>query len=294
MTEIVSLIGYPLKHSVSPSMQQAAFDHYRLSIRYEEWETEPSRLGTAIDRLRQPGVIGANVTIPHKEAVVPLLDELDPLAADIGAVNTVVNRNGRLCGYNTDAPGCIRALRDAARFEPGRKSVLLIGAGGAARAVGFALVREGVGQLVIANRRQERAQALAESLQRNAGGTTEIGILSWQAIQSPEAIAGYDLVVNCTSLGTKHTPTENAIPLDPAAIPRHALIYDLVYNPIETPLLREAKRTGATVLGGLAMLVYQGAASFELWVGREPPTDIMFAEARKALGEDPTCQENAS
>ncbi len=283
MTQIVALIGHPLQHSISPVFQQAAFDYCQLNVRYEKWGTKMSHLKTTVDRLRQSSILGANVTIPHKEAVVPLLDELDELAARIGAVNTVVNRGGRLVGYNTDAHGFMMALRQEGGFEPRGKDVFLMGAGGAARSVGFALAEAGVKRLTIANRTPERAEGLAGSIRSKTGPDIEISTLTWEELESGKALLSSDLLVNCTSMGMKHGPMESNTPMGAGSIPKAALVYDLIYNPIETPLLREAKKAGAGVLGGLAMLVYQGAASFEIWVARKAPVDMMFEQARKSL-----------
>ena len=284
MSKCVALLGYPLGHSISPVFQQAAFDYCRLDVRYERWETETSYLQEAAGRLRQSRVLGANVTIPLKEAVMPLLDKVDQLAAQIGAVNTIVNREGKLFGYNTDASGFLRSLRQEGAFEPRGKRVALIGAGGAARAVAYALVRESVRKLTIVNRSAERAERLASSLGMYGGAEAVITTLPWEQAKSREALAGSDLIVNCTSLGMKHSPAEGEAPLAADSIPEDALVCDLVYNPIDTPLLIEARKSGARVLGGLAMLVYQGAESFRLWTDRQPPIDIMFKQANEALG----------
>jgi shikimate dehydrogenase len=159
MNGFVALIGYPIKHSISPAFQQASFDYYHLNIRYEKWEIESSGLKRAIDLLRQPSYLGSNVTIPYKEAVIPMLDSLDNLVVEIGAVNTIINRNGILSGYNTDAPAFIRALREEGGFEPEDKEAILLGAGGVARAAGLALLREKVKSLTIANRNLEGREA---------------------------------------------------------------------------------------------------------------------------------------
>lgn len=278
MTGYVGLIGYPLGHSVSPSMQQAAFDHYKLDLRYEAWETEPAQLGAIMERVRHPSTLGANITLPYKEAVLRLLDELDDLASQIGAVNTIVNREGRLFGYNTDAEGFLRALRQDGGFDPEGKRVVLLGAGGAARAASFALARAGVRSLVITDIIAERAQALASDLD-SLGSAVSVSV----AEHFIEALPPCDLVVNCTPVGMKHSSTEGQSPLDAELIPKGALVYDVVYNPIETPLLRDAKGAGARTLGGLAMLVYQGAMAFELWTGRAAPVDIMFEAAKGVL-----------
>ena len=284
MTKVVALIGYPLQHSVSPSFQQAAFDFYQLDIRYEKWEAEAPRLEATINRLRQPSVLGANVTIPYKEAVVSLVDEAAEVVRQIGAVNTIVQRDGKLFGYNTDAPGFVRALRYDGEFEPRGKRAVLLGAGGAARAVGFALVKEGVGCLTIVNRTLGRAGSLASVIRGTAGPHTEVVILPWAEVESGKALADCHLLVNCTSIGMRHSPTEGKSPIEAESLPRNALVCDLVYNPIETPLLKEAKKAGLGILGGLSMLVYQGAASFEVWTDKKAPIDIMFKRARESLG----------
>ncbi len=310
MTKYAGLIGYPVGHSISPAMQQAAFDHYKLDLRYELWETEPSELEDAVERLRQPQTLGANVTVPHKEAVIPSMDELDDLALEIGAVNTIVNRGGRLIGYNTDAGGFLRALRKEGGFDPAGKRAVLIGAGGVARAAGFALARAGVKSLVITDIITERAHVLASDLERSLARTQgppprscvdarEIGgvaSLDFQMHPIPEikvlspdeplfekTVSGCDLLVNCSPVGMKHSATEGKSPVEAKLVPKGALVYDVVYNPLETPLLTDAKRGGARTLSGLAMLVYQGAMSFEMWTGKEAPIDIMYKSAKKAL-----------
>ena len=158
-----------------------------------------------------------------------------------------------------------------------------MGAGGAARSVGFALAEAGVKRLTIANRTPERAEGLAGSIRSKTGPDIEISTLTWEELESGKALLSSDLLVNCTSMGMKHGPMESNTPMGAGSIPKAALVYDLIYNPIETPLLREAKKAGAGVLGGLAMLVYQGAASFEIWVARKAPVDMMFEQARKSL-----------
>ena len=286
MGKAVFLIGYPLRHSVSSAFQQAAFDHHHLDVRYENLETDGAGLETTVKNLRRPSVLGANVTIPHKERVPSLLDELDGPAAQIGAVNTIVNRGGRLIGFNTDAPGFMMALRHEARFECRGVSAVLLGSGGAARAVGFALVSEGAKRLIIANRTPERAENLAAFLRGQSGHDTEVVSQPWEGLRSGRIMPRCDLLVNCTSLGMRHSATEGRSPLDAAVIPKCVLVCDLVYNPEETPLLQEARKAGAVALGGLPMLVYQGAASFELWTRREAPLDIMFRKARETLSRD--------
>jgi shikimate dehydrogenase len=279
MTKFVGLIGYKLKHSISPQFQQAAFDYLRLDISYEVWETAKDDLPKVVEGIRDPSKLGANVTIPYKEAVLPLLDDVDNDARRIGAVNTIVNRGDKLIGYNTDASGFMRALREDG-FSPINKRVVLLGAGGVARAVGFALVDAGVKKLVILNRTQSRGEALAWDLKVS---DAEVVALSWKDGKTLTALGECDLLVNGTSVGMKDSAGEGRSPIGIGLIPKRALVYDVVYNPIETPLLAAAKKAGARTLGGLPMLVYQGAASLEFWTGKSAPIDIMMRTAKRAL-----------
>jgi shikimate dehydrogenase len=286
VTQFIGVIGYPLKHSISPDFQQAALDYYNLDMRYQAWEVEAGDLPSAIDQLRQLQNLGANITVPYKEAVVDLLDKIDDFAGLVGAVNTVVNSNGKLIGFNTDAPGFLKGLHHDAGFEPRDKKVLILGAGGAARAVGFSLLQEKVKALIIANRSLAKANNLAGALAKQVANSrmkTEIEAVQLPGTNLTKRVVQCQLIVNCTTVGMKSSSEEGLSPLAADLIPKGALVYDLVYNPLQTPLMRMAKAAGAKTIGGLPMLVYQGAASFKLWTGREAPLDIMLTAARKAL-----------
>ena len=278
MPQRLGIIGHPIGHSISPLFQQAALDAIEFDGTYEPWDVAPDGVGGFVSGLRSPGTLGINVTVPHKEAVIPFLDEVDDWASTAGAVNTIVNREGRLTGHNTDGIGFLRALREGAGFEPQGRAVLLLGAGGSARGVMYALARAGAARLVIANRTLERAQRLAQ-ISIDSGVPAEAVPLSG----APVAAANAALIVNCTSMGMVHGPDENGSPLYAADIPSTALVNDLVYNPLETPLLREAARAGAATLGGIQMLVYQGAASFEMWTGQPAPVPVMLEAATAAM-----------
>ncbi|TMB67033.1 MAG: shikimate dehydrogenase [Chloroflexi bacterium] len=280
MLKYLGVIGFPLKRSLSPVFQQAALNHLRLDIVYEAWPTASDGLQTRIKTMRSPTVLGANVTIPHKENVLAMLDEVDEVAGKIGAVNTIVNRDGRLFGYNTDLSGLMRALRDNGGFEPEGKRVVVAGAGGAARAVVAGLLEAGAASVTVINRTLSRANRLVEDLRPQAD-QSELRALpemyaSWAAV-----MGSCDLLLNCTSAGSAGFDSESPIPID--LIRSEMLVYDLVYDPAETPLLAEARKRGARVLGGLPMLVYQGATSFELWTGQKAPVDIMLEAARSAV-----------
>ena len=280
MDSELGIIGYPIGHSISPVFQQAALDHCGMDAAYRAWEVAPEQVGEFVQSLQRPGVLGINVTVPHKEAVIPYLDEVDDWATEAGAVNTIVNRDGRLTGHNTDGYGFLQGLKDGAGFEPAGQRVLVLGAGGAARGVVLALLREDVSQLLVANRTLARAEALVK-LAQPRGVPAQAIPLSWNEL-SLAAVAS-DLIVNCTTLGMAHGPDPSGAPLMMYQIPPTSLVYDLVYNPPETPLLREAVRAGAGVLGGIQMLVHQGAASFEMWTGQPAPVDVMLQAATDAM-----------
>ena len=280
MTQAVGLLGYPLSHSISPAFQQAAFDYYKLPVHYHLWSAPPESLAEEVGKIRGAEYLGANVTVPHKERALPLLDGLDAWARDVGAVNTIVKEGGDLVGYNTDAYGFMRSLRERAGFDAKDKSVLILGAGGAARAAAFSLAKEGVGSLTIANRSLGRARSLADDVRSLVGRVRAVPL---EASQISRASARADLIVNCTSIGMTHGEAEGRSPLEPDIIPIGALVYDVVYTPLETPLLRAARKAGARTLGGLAMLIFQGAASFELWTGRDAPIEVMYRAGEKAL-----------
>lgn len=280
MSKKIYIIGYPIRHSISPIFQQAALDHFRLDVKYEALEVPPSALKAEVEKMRNGDCLGFNVTVPHKETVCSYLDGLSEDAKFFGAVNVVVNRRGSLTGYNTDSYGFLKALAEAG-FQPKGKSALILGAGGSARAVVLTLEREGIASLTIANRTLERAQTLVNVVGPWVKSSKAVP-LSREALS--QAATSVDLIVNCTSYGMKHSALERQGPLTHDMIPEESVVYDLVYNPPETPLLKEAKKAGARTVGGLGMLVYQGAEAFRLWTGREPPLEVMFKAARNALG----------
>ena len=280
MSSLVGLIGYPLGHTISPVFQQAAFDYHSLPVEYHAWPTHPDLLEAKVGSLRSGEYLGANVTVPHKERVAGLVDRLDAAAAAIGAVNTIVRENGALAGYNTDAYGFVTSLKVMGGFDPRGKRAVLLGAGGAARAAVFALAEEGVRSLVIANRTLERAESLADSL---GNAVREVAAIPLGGTALERAVSDADLIVNSTSVGMRGGDAGSVSPLRSELIPASALVYDMVYNPARTPLLEQAAEAGAACLGGLPMLVYQGAGAFERWTGLEAPIQVMFEAAEEAL-----------
>ncbi len=280
-TRVCGLIGDPVEHSVSPAMHNAAFSHLRLDYIYLPFRVGGKHLTGAIDGARALGIRGLNVTIPHKVAVIPLLDELDPLAEKIGAVNTIVNDNGILKGYNTDAGGFLKALLHRG-VEPQNRRVVLLGAGGASRAISFALAENGA-ELVILNRQQEIdwAVELAGSISRLSGKEVKAFELNEQNLRA--ALEPADLLVNATSVGM--SPNTGQTPVARKLLKPGLVVFDVVYNPIKTRLLTEAEEAGARTIDGINMLVWQGALAFEMWTGLKPPVEIMKAAAVKALKE---------
>jgi shikimate dehydrogenase len=255
-------------------MHNAAFAALGLAWRYELLPVPPEELAQAVEMLEAEGWRGANVTVPHKEAVIGLLDDVDGTARAIGAVNTIVARKGDLVGTNTDAAGAMEALR-AGGFEPAGRRALVLGAGGAARAVVHGLVGAGCG-VTVHNRTPERAAVVARDV-----GTVGRPVVAATSLADLDLDA-FDLLVNATAVGmAPHgdaSPWPEALPL-----PVRWTVFDLVYNPAETRLLARARMAGARVVGGLPMLVQQGALAFQLWTGEPAPVDVMYAAARQAL-----------
>ena len=280
MTKRLGIIGYPIDHSISPIFQQAALDYIGIDAIYEKWEVTPEKVGDFVNQLRAPDSLGINVTLPYKRAVIPFLDEVDEWATSAGAVNTIVNQGGHLSGHNTDGPGFLQALLNETGYDPKGTSALILGAGGAARGILLALVRGGVESIVIANRTLERAGELSR-LSYDNGVASEAISISGDALN--EAANSADLIVNCTSLGMSHGPDELGSPMSAAQIPGTAIVNDLVYTPMLTPMLKEAAKAGATALGGLHMLIYQGVLSFKMWTGQDPPVDVMLDVATKEM-----------
>ncbi len=271
MTILVGLIGWPLGHSVSPAMHNAAFQTLGLDGRYEALPVPPEQVGDLVRSLHARGFRGVNVTIPYKQAVMPLMDELSEAAQRIGAVNTiVVEPDGRLRGDNTDWLGFLHPL-DERGFDLADKSVLLLGAGGAARAVVYALLQRNIARLTIWNRSLDRAEALA----RHAATLDSL-----LTIDNCElSIVNSDLIVNSTPIGMWPHINESPWPAD-LSFPSRALVYDLVYRPEQTQFLRQAEAAGCSVQGGMEMLVVQGAAAFRLWTGHYPSLGVMMTTAR--------------
>ncbi len=282
MSQRVGLIGHPVGHSISPRFQQAGFDAIGFDARYEAWDVAPEDLQGHIDSLRADA-LGANVTIPYKEATARHVDSLHQTARFVGAINTIVQLDGLLEGYNTDVTGFQRSL-EAEGFEPAGKHAVIWGAGGAARAVAWALIWRQVDAITIVNRTGVRAGRLRHDLaSASASDDVRLRATAIDSEGAPAALAACDLVVNCTPVGLRGSETESQMPFEVAQLQAGVQVVDLIANPLQTPLVLAAKARGLAAVGGLPMLVYQGAASFELWTRQAAPVDIMFAAAEAAM-----------
>ena len=278
-TKLVILLGKPLGHSVSPQMHNLAFEKLDLDYCYMPVEVAPADLQTVFNGLTRMNVVGFNVTIPHKINIIKYLDKLDPLAATIGAVNTICVRNGKTIGYNTDGEGFLQSLESEAHITPREKKFFLLGCGGATRAISMTLAHHGAKKIFICNRTLSKAEKLtteinekiadcAITVPQNAGNRADI-------------LQECDVLINTTSIGMH--PKENALPIEESLIGKHLIVADIVYNPLTTQLLKVAKDRGCATVHGLGMLVNQGAAGFRLWTGIEPPVKEMFATVFSAM-----------
>lgn len=277
-TKVCVLLGYPVAHSVSPAMHNAAFRALGLDYVYIPWAVRPEDFPRSLEALRRmENFAGANVTIPHKEAALRAVGRLSPEASSIGAVNTIVPQNGILVGHNTDARGFLTSLREEGQVDPKGKRAALLGAGGGAKAVAYALAEAGSAEIRLFNRTRDRAQSLLTQL-RQAFPNAEVLAFGLQDI-TPEVFAEIDILVNATPVGMK----ESDPPLfNYKVLPSHLVLCDLIYDPPETPLLREAKSRGCRTLNGLGMLLYQGVRAFELWTGREASVPVMREALHRA------------
>ncbi len=275
--KLFALIGDPIGQSLSPAMHNAAFRALGLNCAYITLRVPKPTLANAIAGVRALGIAGLNVTIPHKISIISLLDELDESANLVGAVNTVKNNRGKLIGFNTDGEGALRALEEKIGSVKG-KEVVLLGAGGAARAIAFSLARVGA-RLTIANRTVPRAQALASAVEQKL--STNVKVASLNRAELTKALKNVDVLINATSVGM-HPKIDKTL-VRANMMRRGLVVYDIVYKPLRTKLLREARRAGGKTIDGLGMLVHQGALAFEIWTGKRAPIKIMKAAAKREL-----------
>jgi len=268
-TRVCGVIGDPIEHTLSPTIHNAAFNHLKLDFVFLAFRVKAADLENAVRGMRGLGIHGLNVTMPHKSTVIAYLDEVDSTVKFLGSANTVLNKDGVLLGFNTDGVGALKALRENG-VTLSEKKVLLLGAGGAAKAIAFSLAEE-IGELAILNRAAEKAKKLAETLGRMFNKKVVGGTLSSDAIT--KNLQDSDVLINATSVGMY--PKANQSIVAPQWLRSDLTVMDIVYNPVETKLARDAKAAGAKVISGVEMLIYQGAASFEIWTGRLAPIEVM-------------------
>ena len=278
-TEVVGLFGYPVRHTASPAFQNAGFAAAGLDWVYLPFEVHPDELGEAIGGITALGFRGINLTIPHKQAVVEYLDELSPEAEIIGAVNTIDIREGRLKGYNTDGRGFVRSIREEGRVDLPGKSIFVMGAGGAGRAVGVQAALDGAREVFVCDQDESRSRSVVSAIeQRVRAGVARFVAFDHESIR--DAVKGCEVFVDATPLGMKPgDPTS----IDPSWLGPSTFVYDLVYDPPETRLLRAAEERGCRTLNGMGMLLYQGCTAFEIWTGISAPVEEMRAALEEAV-----------
>jgi shikimate dehydrogenase len=270
----LGIFGWPVAHSKSPQMHESAAQALGIALRYERFEVPPEGLAAAVGAKHAAGIDGYNLTVPHKMAIMALVDEVTPAARAIGAVNTVVRRGGRYLGDNTDAPGLVRSLEEAGVQLSGAR-VVVLGAGGAARAAVVGLAEAGAKEVRVLSRKPMQSEALCRALADAVGCGLEAAPLD----EASRHFGGASLLVQATSATLASNPGAQAfadsLPLD--ALPDSAAVVDMVYKPLETTLLARANARGLVTVDGLGMLLHQGAIAFEIWTGFEPPLDVMRA-----------------
>lgn len=276
----IFLIGNPIEHSISPQVQNAALNTLNINARYEAMLVNEADLASTVMRLRDASVIGFNVTVPFKEKVMKLVDNVDASSKIIGAINTVKNNKGKLMGCNTDTIGFSDSLKEDAGFDAKSKRCVILGAGGASRALVFGLNYQKAGKIFVYDIEHGKSTELVKSMSRYFNNIEAIRERDTLMME----ISGADLIVNATPAGTY--PKIDSSPLgDEAPLHEGQVVYDLVYNPAQTKLAKLARTKGAKAVTGLGMLVRQGAASFEVWTSRPSPYEVMLSAAMKALGQ---------
>ncbi|MBI5560664.1 MAG: shikimate dehydrogenase [Deltaproteobacteria bacterium] len=276
--KVVGIFGDPVEQTLSPYMHNAAFEALGLELVYVPFHVRQGMLKNAVDGVRALDILGVNVTIPFKERVMEYLDSVDDEALSIGAVNTIVNAGGKLRGYNTDGRGYWTTLIGETGFDPRGKTIIVLGAGGSGRAIIFSVLGKGPKTVIIANRTVKKAESLAKEFGRRSPGVD----IKAMGLDIAEPMRGADLLINTTPVGMTGIGARHPfLPLK--NLPPSAIVSDIVYKPLDTPLMKDAREKGLRVHGGLGMLVWQGALSFSLWTGADAPVEVMRLAAAQAL-----------
>jgi shikimate dehydrogenase len=276
MKKLFAVIGDPIAHSMSPDIHNDAFTRLGMEAHYQAFQIKSDQLEATLDAFKLLNVEGFNVTIPHKTKVLPLLDRIDPLAKAIGAVNTVKRENGSWIGYNTDGLGFLQSLKEANAGELKNKQVLIIGAGGAARAIYFTLAQQGIKKIDLTN----RSITKAEQLKKDCPFKVETKSLS--LVKAESLLARYDIVIQCTSIGM--APNIIDSPIQVSLMKKDCLAMDIVYNPLKTMFLQKVEKQGAQIQNGVGMFIHQAAIAFEIWTGTAPDTNKMNECVLQKLG----------
>ena len=275
--KIFGLVGYPIKHSFSPAMHSAAFKALGIKAEYRLFEKKPKELTDFFKKLRSGSIGGLNVTIPYKEEALRYLDEISQEAELIGAVNTILVKSESLIGYNTDGSGFVLSLRKEVGISPQDKKIVIIGAGGASRAISIHLAQEKAANIILSDIIPDKAEKLASHIRKNIS-RAKVSTVEKEELNSGVRTA--DILINATPVGMK---PDDPLPIDLKILHPRLLVCDLIYNPPKTKLLIEAEKIGAKTLNGLGMLLYQGALAFTIWTGREAPIEIMARALEKEL-----------
>ncbi len=279
-TKVCGVIGDPIEHTLSPAMHNAAFEALNLDYVFLAFKVKSAGIADAVNGMRALNIRGLNVTMPHKRAVINHLDRVDLSAQIVDSVNTILNKESLLFGFNTDGIGALKALRENG-IEPKGRKVLLLGAGGAARAIAYTMAKE-ADELVVLNRTLKQAHDLAKLLQKAVNKKIMAGSLSPSEIE--QNLQDSDILINATSVGMK--PNIDESPVKSKLLRSNLAVLDIVYNPLETKLSIDAKSAGAKVVSGVEMLIYQGAASFEIWTGKPAPVQVMRQAALNHLKKE--------
>lgn len=277
----MGIFGYPIVHSLSPVLHNAAFAKLGLDFVYLSFPVKPEDLEDAVKAIKSLNMVGVNVTIPHKRKVLDYLDEVDHEARMMTSVNTILHQDGRLIGYNTDGEGFLESLRREGEFDPQGKRAFVIGAGGAACAISFALVKAGIKSIILTNRTPEKAKILLERLKKNVKDQCKFSLVDFSQRNSPGIMDKVDLFINATSVGMH---AGDPLLINPDLFPSNIFVYDVVYNR-KTELLKEAEKRNLPSLGGVGMLVYQATLSFKIWTSQKAPIDEMRNILRAEFNE---------
>ena len=280
LNKFAGIIGYPLSHTLSPSMHNFIYQKLGIDVEYKKWEISPNNLKSHIEKINNENFIGANITVPYKEKIVSLLDEIRNEAKFTGAVNTIVKNNNKLIGYNTDVYGIEQTL-DIKLKNDVINNAVIFGAGGAAKAALFVLLQRGLNNLTIVNRTKSNALKMISKFNNVNYDQTIITLNEKSQIKS--ACLSADLIINTTILGMKGSGYEDISPIDSTFIDSNSVIFDMVYNPTKTPLIKIALERNANIIEGLNMLVYQAIKSIELWTGIRPSFDDMYSKCKEIL-----------